>query len=29
MAYIGLRTNVSRESRFKWDARMRKKYNLN
>ena len=26
MAYIGLRTNVSRESRFKWDARMRKLY---
>ena len=27
-AYIGLRTNVSRESRFKWDARMRKRFNL-
>ena len=28
MAYIGLRTNVSRESRFQWDARMRKLYKL-
>ena len=28
-AYIGLRTNVSRESRFKWDARMRKTFKLN
>ena len=28
MAYIGLHTNVSRESRFKWDARMRKTFKL-
>ena len=28
MAYIGLHTNVSRESRFQWDARMRKLYKL-
>ena len=27
-AYIGLRTNVSRESRFQWDNRMRKTFKL-